>query len=73
MAKLKEMRKDFMERCVSPIYHSVNCLQLNGEVKLFNLKNFNFEAEEDAIYKNTRSKKGKGKKGKAGPPPPTMN
>lgn len=38
VAKLKELRRNFMERCVSPNYSRVSRLQLNGEINLTNLK-----------------------------------
>jgi len=64
VAKLKEMRKIFIERCVSPSYHTTKQRQLNGEINLVNLKTaFDADSERDAVYKNTRAKKGKGKKG----------
>lgn len=43
-----------MERCVSPSYKNSKKLQLNGQITLTNLRE---KAEEDAVYKNTRSKK----------------
>ena len=56
VAMLKQMRKDFMDRCVSPNYQRANRLQLNGEITLRNLKGLAGE-ELDAPYLNTRSKK----------------
>ena len=53
VAKLKEMRKDFIDRCVSPNYHRVSRLQLNGEVFLTNLKGL----EADGRIKGGKSKK----------------
>lgn len=65
VAKLKEIRKDFMDRCVSPEYDRINRKQLSADVNLVNLKNF--AEQDDAVYKNTRSR-GKGKKGRGGRP-----
>lgn len=68
---MKEMRKEFMDRCVSPTYHNINRLQLNGEVVITNMKKvIAAQEEEDAVYKNTRSKKGKKKGVKGMPMPP---
>ena len=39
MAKLKEMRKDFLERGVSPEYDRINRVQMNADLKLRNFKN----------------------------------
>ena len=43
VAKLKEMRKDFMDRCVSPEYDRISRVQLNAEVNLTNLKGIEIE------------------------------
>ena len=64
VAKLKEIRKEFIERCVSPSYHQTNRLQLNGEITIVNHKKLT-EQGEDAVYMNTRSRKGAKKKGPA--------
>ena len=56
VAMLKQIRKDFMDRCVSPNYQRANRLQLNGEISLRNLKGLSND-ELDAPYLNTRSKK----------------
>jgi len=58
VAKLKEMRRDFMDRCVSPNYVRVSRLQLNGEIALRNLKGLGVNGPEpnSAPYMNTRSK-----------------
>lgn len=57
VAKLKELRRNFMDRCVSPNYSRVSRLQLNGEICLTNLKQY-FCSLPDAPYMNTRSKTG---------------
>ena len=54
VAKLKEVRREFMDRCVSPGYQKINRVHLNGEVTLTNLKG---QDEADGVYNNTRSKK----------------
>ena len=57
VAKLKEARRTFMERCVSPNYSRVSRLQLNGEINLTNLKHYFCSLpDSDAPYMNTRSK-----------------
>ena len=63
LAKLKELRREFMERCVSPSYHAYNSFSLNGEVSLTNLRDTILAEEEDHVYKNTRSRAAKKKKG----------
>ena len=67
VAKLKELRKDFIDRCVSPHYFITNRLQLNGEITIRDLKNIDMSREPDAPYRNTRNRKGAKK---AQPPPP---
>jgi len=36
---MKEMRKDFMDRCVSPEFDRISRKQLSADVQLMNLKN----------------------------------
>ena len=62
VAKLKEMRKDFLERCVSPEYDRINRVQLNADLKLRNFKNVMAEEQEN-VRKNRARLRGKGKKG----------
>ena len=62
VAKLKEVRKDFMNRCVSPEYKRINRIHLNAEVSLINLKGLDLD-NDDAVYRNTRSKGRGGKNG----------
>ena len=52
------MRKEFMDRCVSPSYHNSSRHQLNGEINLINLKHIGGGSPgKDGVYMNTRSKK----------------
>ena len=64
IAKLKEARKSFIDRCVSPSFRRTSKLQLNGEISLVNHKKM--KDEPDAVYKNTRSGANKANKGSPG-------
>mmetsp|Transcript_30349 Transcript_30349/g.40340 ORF Transcript_30349/g.40340 Transcript_30349/m.40340 type:complete len:190 (+) Transcript_30349:106-675(+) len=63
VAKLKELRKEFIERCVSPSFHSSNRIHFNGNIQLTNLRDIILAEDEDAVFKNTRSRAAKKNKG----------
>ena len=56
------MRKDFLERCVSPEYDRINRVQLNADLKLRNFKQVMLE-EQEKVKNNRARMRGKGKKG----------
>lgn len=72
-----------MDRCVSPGYDRISRVQMNAELKFLNFKKVIAEqAENEAVYRNTRlakakaaaaKGKGKGKGRMPGQPPGAQN
>ena len=68
VAQLKEVRKDFMERCVSPGYNRISRVQMNADLKFQNFKKVmeeevaNQEKIKNARLANAKAA-AKGKKG----------